>query len=285
MKKHLIHLLVLALVLPGLFMQMGCSKAPKKNIGLQLYSVRDDMKTDPAGTLAKVGKMGYTSVEAAGYSNGTFYGMSPADFKAVVEKNGMTFLSSHVGHALPDSANWAATMAWWDTCIDAHAAAGVKYLVQPSMSDTAYKSIAMLQKYCDYFDAIGAKCNAKGIQFGYHNHTPEFQKIDSVMVYDYMLTHTDPSKVFFEMDLYWVHEGGQDPVAYFQKYPGRFLLWHVKDEKEVGASGKMDFKTIFENAQLSGMKYPIVEMEASSTTPLEGVQKSIDFLLKADYVK
>lgn len=100
-----------------------------------------------------------------------------------------------------------------------------------------------------------------------------------------MLAHLDPSKVFMQMDLWWVVVGGADPIAYFKKYPGRFPLWHVKDEKEIGASGKMDFKALFENAELAGMKYPIVEQEEYSTTPLESVKLSFEYLNKADYVK
>jgi len=84
---------------------------------------------------------------------------------------------------------------------------------------------------------------------------------------------------------YWAKEGGADIIAYFNKYPNRFQLWHVKDVKEVGASGTMDFKTIFENAELSGMKYPVVEQEEYTTTPLEGVKQSFDFLNAAEYVK
>jgi sugar phosphate isomerase/epimerase len=100
-----------------------------------------------------------------------------------------------------------------------------------------------------------------------------------------MLQNTDSAKVFYQMDLYWIKEGGGNAVEYFNKYPGRFVSWHVKDTLEVGASGKMDFKTIFENAALAGMKYYVVEQEAFTTTPYEGVKQSFDFLNNAVYVK
>jgi len=105
------------------------------------------------------------------------------------------------------------------------------------------------------------------------------------VIYDYMLQHTDSNLVVFEMDLYWLQEGGGNILNYFTNYPKRFPLWHVKDDKELGASGKMDFKAIFENAALSGMKYPIVEQEEYTTTPIEGVKMSFDFLNTADFVK
>lgn len=262
-----------------------CSQSAKKEIGLQLYSVRDDMSKDVAATVAQVGEMGYTFAEAAGYSDGKFYGMEPSEFKALLNKNGLDLLSSHSGHPLPDAADWDKTMEWWDACIDAHQAAGVKYIVQASMGQKGYGSLEDLKRYCDYFNAVGEKCNAKGIRFGYHNHHREFEEVDGIIRYDYMLQNTDPKKVMFQLDLYWIVVGGQDPVAYFEKYPKRFELWHVKDEKEVGESGKMDFEKIFAAKKESGAKHLIVEVEEYNYAPIVSVQKSLEFLLEADYVK
>lgn len=264
----------------------SCSeKKSEKFIGLQLYSLREDMKTDPAGTVKKVGEMGYAFVETAGYSDGKFYGMEPEAFKALVEENGMKFISSHTGQNLPDSASWDQTMAWWDICIEAHKKAGVSYIVQPWMGKEGYESLDGLARFCKYFEAVGEKCNAQGIRFGYHNHDKEFSQLDSVTIYNYMLENTDPVKVMFQMDLYWVVEGNANPLDYFEKYPGRFELWHVKDEAEVGASGKMDFAAIYTQVEKSGMKYQIVEVERYNFEPIVSVQKSLDFLMNADYVK
>jgi sugar phosphate isomerase/epimerase len=280
--NYLLVMLLAASVLP-----FACKKStePKKSIGLQLYSLRDSMETSPVKTIAEVGKIGYTFVETAGYSKGKLYGMSPAEFKNVVEQNGMTVLSAHAGMPVPDSVGWDAAMAWWDTCITAHAQAGVKYIVQPFMDSIGYQSLAGLQRYCDYFNAVGEKCIAQGIRFGYHNHSKEFQPVEGQVIYDYMLQHTDSAKVFYQLDLYWIKEGGANAVEYFNKYPKRFVSWHVKDSLEIGASGKMDFKTIFANAALAGMKYIVVEQEAFTTTPFEGVKQSFDFLNTAEYVK
>jgi sugar phosphate isomerase/epimerase len=237
------------------------------------------------GAIAKVAKMGYTFVEPAGYSNGKFYGMEPADFKALCEKNNLGILSSHTGQALPDSANWEKTMAWWDECIAAHAVLGVKFIVQPFMGSEAYQSLDTLKRYCDYFNLIGEKCNAKGIRFGYHNHDKEFStKLDGLTIYDFMLANTDPAKVMFEMDLYWTVVGGANPVDYFNKYPGRFELWHIKDKKEIGASGMMDFPAIWAAADQSGMKYGVVEVEEYSFDEFTSCKESYDFLNNADYV-
>ncbi len=276
-------LLLLTLVV----MMSGCAqeKSVKKEIGLQLYSVRDDLKKDVASTIQEIGKMGYIFVEAAGYSDGQFYGMEPVAFKELLNENGLEFTSSHCGQALPDSASWEATMMWWDQCIDAHVAAEVEYVVQPFMDEKGYGSLEDLQRYCDYFNAIGEKCNAKGIRFGYHNHDKEFEEVDGIVRYDYMLQNTDPDKVMFQLDLYWIMMGGKDALTYFNDYPGRFELWHVKDEKELGKSGLMDFEPIFNQADKSGMKHIIVEVERYDYTPLESVKMSLDFLTNAEYVK
>jgi len=280
--------LFLLTVLAGVIFSFAFTAcAPKgKNIGLQLYSVRDSIRKDVPGAIEKVAKMGYKFVEPAGYSNGKFYGMTPEEFKTLCEKNKIYVLSSHTGRPAPDSANWEATMAWWDTCIAAHVAVGAKYIVQPSMGREAYESLEGLKKYCNYFNAVGEKCNKAGIRFGYHNHSQEFKTVfdSTIVLYDYMLQNTDPSKVFFQLDLYWCVEGGADPVAYFNKYPGRFELWHIKDKEEIGASGMMDFQKIWAAKDVSGMKYGIVEVERYNFDQFTSCRKSLEFLNNAEYV-
>jgi sugar phosphate isomerase/epimerase len=276
-KKILLFVGVLALVVQG-FTLFGF-KPKEKVVGLQLYSVRDAMKNDVQGTVAKVGEMGYSFVEAAGFSDGKFYGMEPLEFKKLCEDNGLKFLGSHTGQNLPTAENWDKTMAWWDMCIDAHKAAGVKWIVQPWMGEEGYKSLDGLKKYIEYFNAVGEKCKDKGIVFGYHNHDKEFTTVfDGKPVYDYMLELTDPDKVMFELDLYWITQGGKQPVAYFDKYPNRFMLWHIKDHKELGASGDIDFNEIFDNSKNSGMQYGIIEVEEYDFDPLVSVEKSLEFL-------
>jgi sugar phosphate isomerase/epimerase len=176
-------------------------------------------------------------------------------------------------------------MQWWDRCIDAHKRAGVKYIVQPSMDEVGYNSLDGLKRYCEYFNAVGEKCRENGILFGYHNHSGEFAELEGQVIYDFMLQNTDPDKVFFQIDLYWIKEGGKNPVDYFNNYPGRFLLWHVKDEKELGASGEMDFESSFALADKAGVDYIIVEVEKYNFDPLESVKKSLEFLQNADFVR
>lgn len=288
MKKNYIKTAVFIMMVATYALAMNsCGLAPKeKFIGLQLYSLRDDMAKDPIATVDSVGLMGYKFVEAAGYNDGKFYMMGPVEFKQLCETNGLRFLGSHTGMDVPADSTRDQTMAWWDACIDAHAAAGVKWIVQPWMGQTGYASLDGLKKYCEYFNAVGEKCNAKGIRFGYHNHSEEFKTVlEGKPVYDWMLELTDPAKVMFQLDLYWIVEGGKNPVDYFNVYPGRFENWHIKDQAELGASGKMDFAAIFAAKEKAGVKYGVVEVEEYNFAPIESCKKSLEFLNGAEYVK
>jgi sugar phosphate isomerase/epimerase len=288
MKKSTIISIVILFAISNMVVTTfdSCKKEPHKNIGLQLYSIRDSIMRDVPGAIAKVAKMGYTFVEPAGYGEGKFYGMEPNAFKALCESNKLEILSSHTGQELPDSSNREKTMVWWDECIAAHATLGVKFIVQPFMGEGAYRSLDTLKMYCDYFNMIGEKCNAKGIRFGYHNHDKEFStQLEGQTIYDFMLKNTDPLKVMFEMDLYWAVMGGANPVDYFNKYPGRFELWHIKDKYEIGGTGTMmDFASIWAAAAQSGMKYGVVEVEEYNFDQFTSCQKSLDFLNTTGYV-
>ncbi len=287
MKKRSFISMIVVVALTGILFSTIYSfkSTPQKYIGLQLYSIRDSINKNVPAALAKVSKMGYKFVEPASYGNGKIYGMDPVAFKHLCKKNGLTVLSAHVGQALPSEADWNKTMAWWDVCIDTHVKAGAKFLVQPFMGGDAYKNLEVLKKYCDYFNAIGEKCNAKGIRFGYHNHDAEFStKLEGQIIYDFMLTNTDPKKVMFEMDLGHMVDGGADPVKYFNKYPGRFELWHIAEGYELGSTGKMDYKAIWAAAKTSGMKYGVVEVEKYHFDEFTSCAKSADYLNNADYV-
>ncbi|MDR1632022.1 MAG: sugar phosphate isomerase/epimerase [Dysgonamonadaceae bacterium] len=264
---------------------------PEKNIGLQLYSLRGAISDSSVGidsVIKAVGQMAYKYVETANYSDGKIYEMTPEEFKAKLDAAGLFALSCHVGKAL--EADMKPVWAWWDQCIAVHKAAGLKYIVVPSMPKP--ENVKQLQAYCDYFNQIGEKCNAAGLKFGYHNHSAEFETIfplenapsDSITWYDYMIQNTDPSKVFFELDVYWSQKGGRLAAELFKQYPGRFDLLHIKDEKELGASGYMDFEALFNNID-PAVKYLIVEVEQYNLPAFESVKASLDYLNNAAFVK
>ncbi len=261
-------------------------EAPEEDkfIGIQLWSVRGDMIADPEGTLRELGEMGYSFIETANYQDGKFYGMDPVSFRALVEAKGMKFISSHLGRELPPEEEWDEAMEWWATAIDAHVRGEVPYMVLPYMPKSAFENLEVLQRWADYFNTIGEMAREKGVRFGFHNHAIEFTEVEGIVAYDYLLDNTDPELVFFQLDLYWIVEGGKDPVDYFRRYPGRFLMYHVKDKQEVGASGTIDFRASYENAELAGMRYHIVEVEDYNYEPIESVRVSLEYLMNADYV-
>ena len=269
-------------------------KDAKKDIGIQLYSVRDLIGSfgrnqhDYKPVLKALADMGYTSIEAASYKDGKFYGNTPEEFRRDVEAVGMKVLSSHCGKGLSDeelaSGDFSESMKWWDQCIAAHKAAGMEYIVTPYLP--VPKTLKEMQTYCDYLNAIGKKCREAGIKYGYHNHAHEFQKIeDKAVMLDYMIENTDPENLFIELDVYWAVMGKASPVDYFHKYPGRFKMLHIKDRREIGQSGMVGFDAIFENAKTAGVENIIVEVEQYSYDVEKSVKLSLDYLLEAPFVK
>lgn len=252
----------------------------KKNIGLQLYTIRNQIQQDLPGALRSVAQTGYTWLEAAGYSEGKFYGLLPADFGKIVEDLGMQLISSHATFEPEDQ----------QQAIDSHAELGVKYMVYPMLPVTKKESKDHFSMAAARLNEIGQACSLSGLKFGYHNHAFEFVKIEETTGYDLLLSFTDPNLVCFEADLYWMIYAGIDPVDYFQKYPGRFELWHIKDmqdnqEKdftEIG-TGTIDFKRMFRHEEQAGMAYFFVEQDNCKINPLESVKISYKNLRKIVY--
>jgi sugar phosphate isomerase/epimerase len=250
-------------------------KADKPFGGLALYTVRDAMK-DARATLEKVAQAGYVNVESAGYDNGKFYNLSPADFKSLLDEMKLKPISAHQSSVTFDNV---------DQQIADLKAAGFQYFVVPipPMGLFGHEGGKMTMKggaknLAQILDKLGEKCAAAGLQLLYHNHDFEFMKdADGIVPIEYLLENCNPKYVNFQMDLYWVTKAGADPVAYFKRYPGRFKIWHVKDMDEQGrfapvGNGKIDFKRILDNKQLSGMQYYFVEQDACfNETPLEAI--------------
>jgi sugar phosphate isomerase/epimerase len=254
-------------------------------VGLQLYTIRDAMAADALGTLKKVSDIGYKNLELAGYSEGKFYGYSPAEFKKIVADLGMVTLSSHTQ---VESAN--ITMDKAKLMADSHAELGVKYCIKPWIEEVD-RNIESYKKTCADCNEVAKITNAVGIQFGYHNHNFEFKNLDGIVpYYDIFLKEMDASLITMELDLFWASKAGQDPVEMFNKYPGRFQLIHLKDMKtkqdpfyevikddvcSVGA-GVIDFKKILASKDVAGAKYFIVEDDNQGNgKPFEGIDLSI----------
>lgn len=261
----------------------------KAKIGVQLYTLRDDIRKDAKGTIQKVAALGYKEIETFGYNNGKWFGLNPAELSSVLKANSLT---SPSGHTFPGSiflkAGWEET---WKKAIQDSKAIGQKFIVIPYLEPQYQKSADNYKKIAAGLNEAGKIAKSSSIQLAYHNHDFEFVDLEGQTGFQILAKETDPSLVKFEMDIYWVKKAGLDPVALFRKYPGRFVMWHVKDmdntEKkfftEVG-NGVIDFKSIFANAKLSGMKHFFVEQDVCPGPPLESISKSISYL-KSNVVK
>jgi sugar phosphate isomerase/epimerase len=254
-----------------------------KPVGLQLYTLRDQLEKDVAGTIQQVGKIGYKEVEI--YS---LYGKSPAEFGRILSDNGLTAPSGH--YMLKD------VKGNWEQKVDDAKMLGLKYMVNAILQPDEHRSFDDFKQLVDVFNKAGETTQKAGIQFCYHNHNFEFTKYGDTTAYDYLLKSVDPKLVKFEMDCFWVTHAGRDPVAYFKRYPGHFPLLHIKDMKDhppashtldakmglfapVG-QGTIDWKRIFAAAPQGGMKHYFVEQDYCEIPPLEAIKISYDYLSK-----
>jgi sugar phosphate isomerase/epimerase len=284
--KHTSLIVAGSLMAPQILSSAVTPGGAAKTMGFQLYSLRDLVtKSGIQAALEAVAKIGYKNLETAGYGDGMIYGLAPADFKKRCDDLGMKCTSAHLGRAY-NKEKEAEVMGWWAQAIEAHQEVGAKYIIQASMPVNNKSKLDELKTYCDYFSAVGEKTAAAGIGFGYHNHTSEFKKIDDQVIIDYMLNNVSKAHVCFELDVYWCQEGGANPVEYLKKYPKQFKLTHIKDAKEIGASGKMDFKAIFKQMKANKVTDWFVEIEEyTNNDAVASAQQSFDFLNKAGYVK
>ncbi|GAC1418986.1 MAG: sugar phosphate isomerase/epimerase [Flavisolibacter sp.] len=262
-----------------------------RTIGLQLYTVRDDMQKDPSGTLARVAQIGYNSVEGATYTGSElFYGMKPAEFSRLLHQNGLVMPSSHYRlgeEKVKGELQKGTLMNDWKKAVDDAASLGVKYMVCAYLSDAERKGLDHYKFIAQQFNQAAEVCKKAGIQFCYHNHDFEFIKQENKYPYDILLEKTDKNLVKMEMDIYWMTKAQQDPIALFNHHPGRFPLWHVKDMDrtpkkmftEVG-NGVIDFKKIFKHAHQAGLKYFFVEQDICPASPFDSITQSYNYIKK-----
>jgi sugar phosphate isomerase/epimerase len=243
-------------------------------IGLQLYTVRDQLQADFDGTLAKIAQIGYKNMEFAGYYNRT-----PEQVRATLDRLQLVSSSSHIGAPLlrQDAAGQ----------IKAAKTIGQDYITIPSYNFG--KDLAGWRKGVAEFNQWGAMCRDAGLKLAYHNHNFEFAPLEGTTGYEILQNEVDPKLVDFELDLYWARFADQDPLALFAKHPGRFAMWHVKDmvvtDDKKGMSpvgkGTIDFKAYFANAQQSGLKHFFVEHDSAAQYPggsLASVEASYQYL-------
>ena len=243
----------------------GRRRIPPDRISIQLYTVRDVLTADPAGTLATLADIGYTRVEVAGTA-----GLTPAAFRALLDANGIRATSGHFGIPQPfDAATWRATLATARTL-------GCRYVVHPFFGVGPAGPItdpAVWRAFARDLDRAGAMARDAGFQFGYHNHHFEFLPLSDGSgrrAFDILTGTTDRRLVHLELDLYWSWRGAADPVDVIRANPGRVLQFHVKDMNidsgfaDLG-TGLIDFRRIFAQSEVAGVREYIVERDDAGT--------------------
>ncbi len=255
------------LLTAGLMMDPSDLLKKQKNVGIQLYSVRDEIFKDPRGVIKKIAAAGYSEVEMFGLNaENKFYGLTVKEFAQLLKDNK---LKSPSGHYMPEkflfeNGNGDDVKNFCDV----GNALGNKYIIIPWMQEERRKTIDQYKALAERINKAAEICKKANLQLAYHNHDFEFADMNGQNGYDVLLNNTDKDLVKMELDLYWVVRAGHNPVELFKKHPGRFHLWHVKDmdkqdktkNTEVG-NGLVDFKSIFANAKLSGVKHYMVEQE------------------------
>lgn len=259
------------------FVDSAFAKKKLSKIGVQLYTVRRELEADFEGTLAKVAGLGYREVEFAGY-----YGRTPAQVKAILTRYGLAAPSAHFQSVVASGGVREA--------IEAAQVIGHKYLVYAWLPPEERKSLDDYKRLVERLNRAGEECKRAGIQFGYHNHDFEFAPMEGRIPYDLILEGADARLVKMELDLYWITKGGQSPLAYFRKHPGRFPLVHVKDMDstpkryftEVGR-GTIDFREIFAASKQAGIKHYFVEQDETPASPFDSIKTSIDYLKRLEF--
>lgn len=280
----------------------------KKDLGLQIYSLQKELYDDFPNRVKLLKDLGYTKFELAGYDSGKIGGIEMAEFKKVVADNGIDIVSSHVMAPLGEGFIFKKYTKdlipkfreFWKVAADDHAKIGCKYLIQPMMPQCETLEDASL--ITEVLNVSGEVVKSAGLQFGYHNHNMEFNRLlteedkkkeanffmkPGTQILDIFLRDTDPSLVIFEMDVYWTVMGQNDPIEYLRKHADRIKALHIKDRAVLGQSGMMNFEMIFKQMYANGIQDFFVELEKmpDGRTQFEGIADCSAYLQQAAFVK
>lgn len=284
-RKDFITLSSLGLL--GLYSCGISSVSRKKPLAIQLYTIRDAVSDNLEKALEKLAALGFTELEIYGY-NGTFFGKSRTEFQTILKQTGLKVISSHHTTGIIHQDEGTLLYGWEKSVEDLHFI-GAQYMVC-SYIFPEERTVENYKKLPELFEKCGKATQKAGIQFAYHNHDFEFEKLENdKSVYDFILENTSSERVKMELDLYWISKAGLDPLAYFEKYPGRFPLWHVKDMKagtkdftEIG-NGLIDFKKIFSAKEKAGLQYWFLEQDSSNKDIFESIRISKKYILENSF--
>lgn len=262
----------------ALLPRLNAFAASPKNVGLQLYTLRDLLAKDADGTLKKVAEIGYKEVESFGYSDGKFFGKTAKVYADYLKSLGLSAPSGHymTGRTMPNMKGSLTND--WQRAVDDAATVGQKYMVCAYLFPDERKKLDDYKAFADLFNKSAEVCKKAGIQFCYHNHDFEFKEMDGQLPYDVLVNGTDKNLVKLELDLYWATFANQDPAELFKKHPGRFPLWHVKDMEKTAerafapvGTGSINFQRIFDARKIAGMTHFFVEQDVCKLPPLESI--------------
>ena len=273
------------------------AKKPAEIVGIQLYSVREDMKKDPIGTLTQLAKIGYKNVEHANYIERKFYGFTPAEFKKILDDLG---LKMPCGHTVMGKNHWDAEKKdfsdSWKYTVDDAAFMGQKYVISPSMDNNMRKTYDDMVRYMDVFNLCGELCQKSGMKFGYHNHSFEFsEKLNGIKLFDIMMQKMDPKLVLMQLDIGNMYIAGAKALDILGQYPGRFEMIHVKDEIAVNTPEKYESailgkgiipakEAIDLGRKIGGTYVFIIEQESyQNLPPLQCMKENYDVMKKWGY--
>ncbi|MDD4109654.1 MAG: TIM barrel protein [Prolixibacteraceae bacterium] len=273
----------------AIFPGLACSgSGARPVIGLQLYSIREDMKNDPAGSLEKLAEMGYTHVEHANYVDHKFYGMTPQEFKKVLTGLGLKMPS---GHTVLGKRHWDEQQkdftSEWKKLVDDAAYMGQQYVISPSLESSCHETYGDLMNFMEVFNKCGELCKKSGMRFGYHNHDFEFSKtLNGEKVFDLIMKNTDADKVVMQLDIGNMYIAGALAKEVLGNYPGRYDNIHLKDmikksdgegyESAILGKGLVGTKEVTDMARDMGSKLMIIEQESyQGKSPMDCMKENI----------
>ena len=255
-------------------------EAVKSKFGIQLYTLRDIMPKDPTGVIKQLASFGYSQIENYEGPKGLWWGMTPEEMKRFLDGEGLHMISTHL------NANKK-----FEEKLEQAQKVGLKYMIAPWVGPQ--KSIDKFREIAEQFNKWGELCKEAGMRFAYHNHAYSFEKVDGEYPQAVMMDSTDPELVDFEMDVYWVVVGGQDPLEWMKKYPGRFKLAHIKDREKIASegdkhvtcdlgTGSIDYKKLIPASREYGMEVFLLEQEQYKTSkPIDAAKIGAEYLKKA----
>ena len=268
--------------------QLGCQTTPAsaaagrrrlKRVGIQLYSLRDDARRDLERTLADIASIGYKDVELLGSMNN--FGMPPARLREVLDRNGLSAPSTHVGGGALDDL---------DRQLDVAQTLGHQYLIVASLPIQGQRTPDDYRRWADRFNEAGRRARARGVWIGFHNHANDMTVVDGTPLYDVLIERTDPSVVRHQLDTGNTAMGGRDPNEYMDRYGSRYWLFHIKDVARLGATndtelgkGAIDFRRLLASIDRIDEKHLFVEQETYPGAPVDSLRRDYGYISTLEF--